>query len=273
MNYQLIALDMDGTLLDGAKRVRQTSVDAIERALDAGVSVAICSGRCPAMVEHHRDELPGLRYAICSSGATLFDLADQRVLSALSFEAAVIKQLRDLTADLDFSPDAFCGRDFFFEASVFDSMDRYGIAEYEELFRTSGAGVGNVWESALAAPSVEKVDLHFADLADRDVARERVRELPVELACSDSMTLEISPEGANKGAGLLELARILGVAREATVGVGDSDNDLPMLAVAGLSVAMGNANERVRAAADLVVSDNDHDGVAEAIERALAGTA
>ena len=61
MNYQLIALDMDGTLLDGAKRVRQTSVDAIERALDAGVSVAICSGRCPAMVEHHRDELPGLR--------------------------------------------------------------------------------------------------------------------------------------------------------------------------------------------------------------------
>ena len=53
--------------------------------------------------------------------------------------------------------------------------------------------------------------------------------------------------------------------------MGDADNDLPMLAAAGLAVAMGNANESVRAAADVVVADNDHDGVAEAIERFLLG--
>ena len=143
MNYQLIALDMDGTLLDGAKRVRQTSVDAIERALERGRQRRHLLGRLPArtMVEHHRDELPGLRYAICSSGATLFDLVERRVLSSLSFEAAVIEQLRELTSNLDFSPDAFCGRDFFFEVSVFDSMNRYGIARVQ---RSSSARLARV---------------------------------------------------------------------------------------------------------------------------------
>lgn len=273
MNYQLIALDMDGTLLDSAKRVRMSSADAIGRAQREGVTVAICSGRCPAMVEHHRGELPGVRYAICSSGATLFDLAERRVLSTQSFDKGLIAQLRELAGGLDFSPDAFCGRGFFFDDAVFAGMDRYGIAEYEELFRTSGTGVDDVWESALAAPSVEKIDLHFSNLEDRDVMIGRLRDLPLELARSDSKTLEVSPAGATKGSGLLALARELGVDPGATVAVGDSDNDLPMLAVAGLPVAMGNANERVRAAASLVVADNDHDGVAEAIERALAARA
>ena len=161
MAYQLVALDMDGTLLDGAKRVLPSSTEAIEEALAAGRHVAICSGRCPAMVEVSRDELAGIRYAICGSGTSLFETA----------------------------------------------------------------------------------------------------------------SLEFSPTEANKGTGMLALAELLGVPREATMAVGDADNDLPMLRDAGLGVAMGNANERVRAAADVVVADNDHGGVAEAICTYLLGSA
>ena len=160
MTYQLVALDMDGTLLDGAKRVLPSSTEAIGEALAAGRHVAICSGRCPAMVEVSRDELAGIRYAICGSGTSLFETA----------------------------------------------------------------------------------------------------------------SLEFSPAEANKGTGMLALAELLGVPREATIAVGDADNDLPMLRDAGLGVAMGNANERVRAAADVVVADNDHGGVAEAIRAYLLGS-
>ncbi|HIZ46461.1 MAG TPA: Cof-type HAD-IIB family hydrolase [Candidatus Olsenella pullistercoris] len=272
MNYQLIALDMDGTLLDTAKRVRQSSVDAIERALAAGRDVAICSGRCPAMVERHRADLPGVRYAICSSGATLYDLEERRVLSARSFDPSLVALLRELSAGLDFTPDAFSGRDFFYDASVLDAMDAYGVSEYESLFREAGQPVPDVWERALVEGTrVEKVDLHFSNHADRTAMIERVQGLPLELANSDSLTLEVSPAGVNKGVGLSGLADILGVPIEGTIAVGDSDNDLPMLRVAGLAVAMGNANERVRAAADVTVADNDHDGVADAIERLLLG--
>ena len=72
-----------------------------------------------------------------------------------------------------------------------------------------------------------------------------------------------------RGTGLLALAEKLGVAPEATIAVGDADNDLPMLRDAGLAVAMGNANQNARELADVVVADNDHGGCAEAIRRYL----
>ena len=74
-----------------------------------------------------------------------------------------------------------------------------------------------------------------------------------------------------KGTGLLALADQLGIDAAATIAVGDADNDIDMLRAAGLGVAMGNANEGARAAADVVVADNDHDGCAEAIDRFLLG--
>lgn len=275
MTYQLIALDMDGTLLDSSKQVLPSSVAAIARAKGAGVSLAICSGRCPAMVERHRADLPGVRYAICSSGAVLYDLDERRVLSASSFGAGVVARLRDLARGLDFAADAFCGRDFCYDAAILDDMGRYGVGEYERIFRDSGEGVPSVWGRLLAAdgPAVEKIDLHFSNRGDRAAMIERVQDLPVELACSEGRTLEVSPAGVNKGTGLRGLAGLLGVDVAATAAVGDSDNDLPMLSVAGLAVAMGNANEHVHAVADLVVPDNDHDGVAEAIARCLGDPA
>ena len=93
----------------------------------------------------------------------------------------------------------------------------------------------------------------------------------VELARSETSSLEFSPAGVSKGSGLAELCHITGLPLEATIAVGDSDNDLPILERAGLAVAMGNARERVRQAAGAVVADNDHDGCAEAIRRFLLG--
>ena len=94
-------------------------------------------------------------------------------------------------------------------------------------------------------------------------------DLPVELANSEVSSLEFSPAGVNKGTGLLALAELLSIPRDATIAVGDADNDLGMLRAAGLGIAMGNANESARAVADAVVADNDHDGCAEAIRRFL----
>ena len=79
--YELIAFDMDGTLLDSRKEVQRSSVDAISEAVVAGKHVAIASGRCPRMVTMYRESIPGVHYAICCAGAIVFDLATGRVLS------------------------------------------------------------------------------------------------------------------------------------------------------------------------------------------------
>ena len=272
MRYQLIVFDMDGTLLSGEKRVLPSSVAAIGRAQAAGRVVAIGSGRCPAMVEHHAADLPGVRYAICSSGATLYDLAERRVLARTSMDRDAIARLRELSADTEFSPDAFSGHDFYYPAADLGRLDHFGSGAYETLFAEAGVGVADVWERVLSpGVAVEKIDLHFADRPSRELVAGRIREegLPLALANSDSMTLEVSPAGVDKGTGLTRLAGLLGVPMGATVAVGDSYNDLPMLAVAGLAVGMGNANGRVREAVSVLVADNNHDGCAEAVDRYL----
>ena len=86
---------------------------------------------------------------------------------------------------------------------------------------------------------------------------------------AERSSLEFSAPGIDKGTGLARLAELLGVDEAAAISVGDAENDLAMLRSAGLGVAMGNAIPAAVEAADVQVSDNDHDGVAEAIERYL----
>ena len=78
--------------------------------------------------------------------------------------------------------------------------------------------------------------------------------------------LEIIPGGVNKGSAVAELAASLGIPMDAVMAIGDQDNDIPMIAGAGIGVAVGNASPAVRAAADRVVGTNDRGGVAQAIE-------
>ena len=77
--------------------------------------------------------------------------------------------------------------------------------------------------------------------------------------------------GVDKGVGLTQLAALLGFTAAEVAAVGDSSNDLPMLRCAGLSVAMGNASDAVRAAADVIVADNEHGGIAEILNRIAEG--
>ena len=90
---------------------------------------------------------------------------------------------------------------------------------------------------------------------------------PTEITTSLDSNLEINAPGVTKGSALLALAEHLGLARSQLMAMGDSGNDLAMLQAAGLGIAMGNATEEVKAAADAVSTDNNHDGVAVAIEK------
>ena len=272
MNYQLIAFDMDGTLLDSTKRVLPSSIRAIERATAAGKTVAICSGRCPAMIELNRAELGAVRYAICGSGAILYDLAQRRVLTETSLDHELLMRAIDAAEGEDYISETFSGTGFFYEDGTLERMERYGMGVYVPLYREAGTAVRDL-RATLEDPAVplQKFNFHFGSPEARERVRARVADLPLEVADSEEASLEFSPTGVNKGSGLLALAAQLGIEQAATIAVGDADNDLPMLAVAGLGVAMGNANANARKAASALVADNDHDGCAEAIERFLLG--
>lgn len=273
MDYQLIAFDMDGTLLSSRKEVLPSSRAVLGELVDAGITVAICSGRAPVMIETHAAELASVRYAICGSGAILYDLAERHVMSRRPIDAALVRRADEVCGRYDVTLDAFSGEGFYYSACLLGRAADYGMQDYVPLFDRLGTPADDVWAPLLAGAPTEKVDVFFADPADRDRARAELDGLPLVMTYSERSSLELSPLGVDKGVGLGELAGLLGVPMEATVAVGDADNDLPMLRAAGLAVAMGNANERARALADVVVADNDHDGCAEAARLVLAGGA
>ena len=120
--------------------------------------------------------------------------------------------------------------------------------------------------------SVQKMQMHFRDMRARRRELETLPALFPEIAVSTSVptNIELNILRSNKGDALAALCAVLGIAVGDAVAFGDGTNDLSMIRRAGLGVAMGNADFAVKAAADAVCDDNEHDGLAKFLERLLA---
>lgn len=271
MAYELIAFDMDGTILNSQKEVLPSTVEAIGEAVSAGKIVAISSGRCPVMVKKYRDVLPDVRYAVCCAGATVYDLAKDRTLSEEAMDPEfVAKAIRTANEEGEYMLEVMSGGGTLMEEREIRRSARYGVGIYEQLYRDSSELVDDVRALVLSTnPSVPKMCFHFADPAARDRTRERLEGQGAFLCNCESSTLELTRAGVDKGTGLAALGRTLGLDLADIIAVGDAENDVSMLRAAGLGVAMGNANAQAAAAANVQVADCDHGGCAEAIRTYL----
>ncbi len=271
MTYELIALDMDGTLLDSRKKVLPSSVEAISEAVAAGKSVAIASGRCPKMVSMYNDVIPDVRYAICCAGAVVYDIAERRTLAERDIAPAVVaRAIRTADEEGSYILEVTAGEGVYMQLDEIEMSPKCGVGAYEQLYRETSELVDDAHAVALdPAARVSKLNFHFEDVEARDRTHARLADADVVVTDCEASSLELTCPDIDKGTGLAELARIAGIDVAQTIAVGDADNDLPMLRAAGLGVAMGNALPSAIDAADVQVADNDHGGVAEAIRRYL----
>ena len=105
-------------------------------------------------------------------------------------------------------------------------------------------------------------------MEERTQAWRELREVSgLELVGSLRYNIEINTAGVNKGTGLVNLGKVLGIKREEIMAFGDGDNDIVMLKEVGIGVAMANAEDKVKETADYITLSNEEDGVAEAIEK------
>lgn len=116
--------------------------------------------------------------------------------------------------------------------------------------------------------NLDKVQMLFADMEEREEAwKELEREGVFELVGSLQYNIEINAVGVNKGTGLVNLGKMLGIRQEEIMACGDGDNDIAMLKEVGFGVAMANAEEKVKAVADYITESNNDEGAAKAIEK------
>ncbi len=274
MAFELIAFDMDGTLLDSNKEVLPSSIEAVGEAVAAGKIVAISSGRVPRMVEPYREILPGFRYAVCSAGAQVYDFEAGRALVTHPMGPSLVEKCI-AAADEAAGAGNYVLEVGDEEASILQTSELAlcgvcGVGVYEGIFRSTGKLVDDAHAVALdPATPVCKMVMHLPEAEQRDRVHAALAHEELMISDCEVSSIEFTAAGVNKGSALTELAQALGLTMSQVIAVGDAMNDISMLRAAGLGVAMGNAIPATVAAADVQVADCDHDGCAEVIHRFL----
>ena len=270
MSYTLLALDMDGTLLGSNKQVSKKTAEALKDLSARGIAIAYCSGRCRKELLDFPEELPFIRYGVLSSGGLVYDFEKDLAVEKRSVDTETIIEAIGIARQEDVMVHLLAVSDSVVRQVDMDNMERYGMGIYRPMYEAVATVVDDPVEWVKAHPAeVLKFNFYHLDPDARDRTRERIMEakLPLTLANAEVTSLECSPLGVSKATGLARLAEYVGCTLDEVVAVGDSDNDLQALGVVGMPVAMGNATEAVRKVCRMVVADNDHDGIVEAIER------
>lgn len=268
-NYRLVAVDMDGTLLRRDKTIGEKTVQAVNAALGQGTEVIIATGRSRVQSERYMELFPQLRYAITSSGAAVYDIHDNwnKIISN-EIPPEVALEILKYADEQDCFPIMSVEGKTVYTAPLAPYAPEYGLGAYVYEINTFGTGVESVydWYKKHQQP-VESISLYFRDNSFRAGAVKALEHLPLYFALPGEPAVEIGMNTANKGYALTKLCELLGIALEDVIAIGDSDNDVPMLEVAGLAVSPDNAPDAVKTKVDYIVADCNHDGVAEALER------
>ncbi len=252
----LIALDVDGTIITHAGHLADPVRDAIEGCVRDGHHVVIATGRSVVATMPVLARLGITQgYAVCSNGAVTLRLDPRREKGYKIVEKVTFDPRPALTLLRDELPDALVavedlGRGFLVSARFPDGelMGDQRVVAWDDL----------------VAKRVTRVTLRMPDAEPEEFMAhvERIGLHEVSYAVGWTAWLDINPEGVSKGSALEQLRRRLGVEPADTVAVGDQRNDLEMLHWAARGVAMGNAPDEVKAAADEVTGSVDEAGLA-----------
>lgn len=266
----IIALDLDGTLLDSNKRLTTKNLYALENAAEEGWEIVPATGRLYSGMPDFIRELPFLNYVIAANGAQVIDLKRRRIVyeAELPYKKAV--KLMEYLDNFDVIYDCYvAGKAYMNESHkaridqvVQDRHTRQLLHDLREPVDDLKAFIEEQQED------VQKVQFFAKDDILRLKLVELIKQQFANVAVSSALdqNVEINDELGNKGDALRALANYLEVERENTIAIGDGHNDLSMIYTAGLGIAMSNAAQRVKDDAKWVTLSNDMDGVAAAIE-------
>lgn len=266
---ELIALDLDGTLLNSARQIPPGTRTAIGQARACGVKVIPCSGR------HFSGTRPVAMQAgmgdaiVCGNGALVTTWQGETIFSKMLNPNRCLELLK-------FCEEYRLGCNLYAN-DILHTLSPNSVTKYYERLneqlpqdiRCPYRFVSDV--KAAIEENAEKI-LKFEIFPLPDEPRNAL--LNMLKSCSDmaeegdlKTSVELHASGVNKGTGLAEAARYLGIPMKNIMAVGDGENDVNMLKMAGLGAAMGNAVDEAKAAADIILPSHDEDGIAWAIQK------
>ncbi len=236
-DFKLIALDMDGTLLNENGAISDENRQAIEDAQANGIHVVLSTGRSILTCGKYAKSLNLTSYLVTVNGSEIWDCSGN-----------------------------------LYERNVIHTDFIHMMWEWAETNKTHfwAVATDKVWRNQMPENIFEhtwlKFGFDFADDSLRDTITKRLlSNQQLEVSNSSPTNIEVNAAGVNKAMALLHVCNRLGISMDDVIAMGDSLNDIKMIKAAGCGVAMGNAQNEVKNAADWIAATNEENGVAKAI--------
>ena len=274
-DIKIIALDLDGTLLDSQKRLSEANRAALEDAAAKGVHVVPTTGRFFGMMPQAVRDLPFVRYAITINGAQVYDRETDTAIVREEIPLDMALDIIRLLEGYDVIYDCYRSNWGWMTESLQAKAEDYATdAHYLKMvreFRNPVPELKEHLESTAAEGDVQKVMLFARNTPGSESVTKAITEAvtarfpSIKVTSSTWNNLELNIATAHKGNSLKRFAEYLGYTLDNCMALGDGTNDLSMIEAAGLGVAMSNVHPLVLAAADHVTVSSAEDGVAKAI--------
>lgn len=266
---KLIAIDMDGTLLNEKKHIDKAQKEAIHEAIEAGIKIVLCTGRplygiLPFYEELGLSELDSEGYVILNNGCSIHKTKDWKLIDQVNFTSDDIEYLYKFSESYDINFTLVNDTYYF----------NIGRKPTDELIKDAGFVFSDITDISLEeAKSGKHKIMKIMFLGDPEIManfqekNEDIIKSKYSGVLSQSYVYEVFPKDNNKGIGLKKLAEKLGIKQEEVMAIGDGNNDIEMFEYANYSVAMKNATELAKKAAKYETDSNENDGVAKAIRK------
>ena len=268
-----IALDMDRTTLNRDGKLSEGNRKALEQAIAAGIHVIIASGRAFDTLPEDVLAVPGIEYAITSNGAAMYHVPDGKCLKRHQLGADAVEAIMKATKSESVTYEAFINGIAYADKAYVEEPARFDAPPEAVAYVKATRHILDDIKKFIEENKhhLDSMDVIVKDKEANEKVWEQIKNATDEVYITSSFAqlVEIADKNAGKKSGVAFFMELLGLKREEIAAFGDADNDADMLRFAGCGVAMENASEGCREAADYITKHHDEDGLAYGIRYIL----
>ncbi|MBR2548322.1 MAG: HAD family phosphatase [Eubacterium sp.] len=277
-HIKMIALDLDRTTLREDGTIPMRTADALNRAGEQGIQTVIATGRVLDALPESLSMLKYVKYYICSNGAAVFRLNGRgscpELLHEKCLEPEAVETMTDLVKDAGLMFESFTGGQAYIGKDYYEKVEK-GLIMYRgrDYVLKTRRPVDDIFGFTIKhRDKIENLNVFFPNQEEKNRFQPLLAAIPdATLTSSVPSNYELGGKGVSKGAALRFLMDLEGISSEELMAAGDSPNDITMLELAGVSVAVDNAEESVKQVCSYIVSSNEDAGVGEAVEKFVLG--
>ena len=269
-NIRIVALDLDGTTFDSAGDLSERNAAALEVAAAAGVHIVVSTGRSYASLPDQIKNVNGIEYAITSNGAHVNRMRTGEQIYSDFLDPGAVEEIAVLKDETGADIEVFINGRAYVDESYYRDVEENGCVYRNAAYVLwSRRPVENVTELMLKNRNeIENINFIYPTLELLAEAKPKVEAIKnATITSSFPNNIEVGGPDTSKKTALLWLLDTLGLDREQLMCCGDAPNDIAMVELAGIGVAVANAWGGLKDHADYITASNDDDGVALAIEK------